>query len=134
MIYEGVNGVQVLDLVGCKLVVEGGKLIMVFFEMVKVEIKFVEVDEVLKVSFVELLKVVLKDLQVVVMYFMDQGMKNFNVVLLGFYDFMYFFGYVVFGLMWMWMVVVVSKVFVDGIGDMVFFEIKIVIGCYYMVC
>lgn len=61
-------------------------------------------------------------------------MKNLNVVFFGFYDFMYFFGYVCLGLMWGKMVCVLLDVLVNGMFDIVFYEVKLVIVCYYMVC
>jgi alkylation response protein AidB-like acyl-CoA dehydrogenase len=43
-IYEGANGVQALDLVGRKLASDGGKHVMAFFDMIKVECRTHEGD------------------------------------------------------------------------------------------
>lgn len=133
MIYEGANGVQALDLVGRKLVQDGGKHVMAFFEMVK---SFCKEnggqDEAYDKAFIEPLKAASKDLQAAGMYFMQEGMKNPNNALSGSYDFMHMFGHVCLGLMWAQMAKAAQDALDGGASDKEFYETKINTGRFYM--
>ncbi|MFT6695424.1 MAG: hypothetical protein ACJAXU_000920, partial [Paracoccaceae bacterium] len=132
MIYEGANGVQALDLVGRKLAADGGKHVLVFFDMVKTFIKENEGDEVLKGDFLDPLKSASKDLQAAAIYFMQEGMKNPNAALSGSVDFMHLFGHVSLGLMWARMAKAANAALVNGASDTEFYETKLTTGRYYM--
>lgn len=131
MIYEGANGVQALDLVGRKLATDGGKHVMAFFEMVKVECKSHDGDERMK-GFVEPLKAASKALQQAGMFFMQNGMKNPNAALAGSYDFMHMMGHVCLGLMWTRMAKAAYEALDAGAADRDFYEAKIATGRFYM--
>jgi alkylation response protein AidB-like acyl-CoA dehydrogenase len=126
MIYEGANGVQALDLVGRKLVADGGRPMMAFFEEVKGFIKAHEDDEALKAEFLEPLKAASKDLQAAAMFFMERGMKAPNDALAGSTDFLHLFGHVALALMWARMAVVARA------GESPFHAAKLATGRYYM--
>ena len=131
MIYEGANGVQALDLVGRKLMVDGGKHVMAFFELVKGFVAENKGDAAMA-GFTGPLKEASKDLQAAGMFFMQEGMKNKNAVLSGSYDFMHLFGHVCLGLMWGRMAkVAMAALEADG-ADRDFLEAKIATGRYYM--
>ncbi len=133
MIYEGANGVQALDLVGRKLAQDGGKHVMVFFDMVKSFCKDnAGQDEAYDTAFIEPLKAASKDLQAAGMYFMQEGMKNPNSALSGSYDFMRMFGHVCLGLMWAQMAKAAQDALDGGASDSAFYETKINTGRYYM--
>jgi 3-(methylsulfanyl)propanoyl-CoA dehydrogenase len=132
MIYEGANGVQALDLVGRKLAADGGKHVMVFFEMVKSFIKDnAGQDEAFDRDFLEPLKAASKDLQTAGMYFM-QNATNPNNALSGSYDFMHMFGHVCLGLMWARMGKASLDALAAGAEDKEFYETKLVTGRFYM--
>ena len=131
MIYEGANGVQALDLVGRKLAQDGGKHVMVFFEMVKAECRAHDGDDRMK-GFAEPLKVASKQLQQAGMFFMQSGMKNPNAALSGSYDFMHLMGHVCLGLMWTRMAKAAHEALDAGHADRDYLEAKIATGRFYM--
>ena len=130
-IYEGANGVQALDLVGRKLATDGGKHVMAFFEMVKVECKAHDCDDRMT-GFTEPLKAASKQMQAAGMYFMQTGMKNPNAALAGSYDFMHLMGHVCLGLMWTRMAKAAHVALDAGAGDRDFYQTKIATGHFYM--
>ncbi|MCC5956050.1 MAG: acyl-CoA dehydrogenase C-terminal domain-containing protein [Natronohydrobacter sp.] len=131
MIYEGANGVQALDLVGRKLVQDGGKHVMAFFGLVKDFLKENEGDARLE-GFLGPLKTASKDLQAAGMYFMERGMKSPNDALAGSTDFMHLFGHVCLGLMWARMAKAAYAALDVGASDRDFYDAKIATGRYYM--
>ena len=130
-IYEGANGVQALDLVGRKLAQDGGKHVMAFFEMIKVEVKAQEADPRMA-GFAEPLKAASKQLQTAAMFFMNNAMKNPNAALSGSYDFMHLMGHVCMGLMWTRMAHAAHVALDEGRGDAEYLRNKITTGRYYM--
>lgn len=131
MIYEGANGIQALDLVGRKLVQDGGKHIMAFFELVKSECQS-HAEDARMADFVTPLKTASKQLQQAGMYFMQSGMKNPNNALAGSYDFMHMMGHVCLGLMWTRMAKAAFDALDTGTEDREFYESKIKTGAFYM--
>lgn len=132
MIYEGANGVQALDLVGRKMAQDGGKHVMAFFDMVKTFISENKENEALKADFLDPLKDASKDLQAVMMDFMQHGMKNPNHALAGSTDALHLFGYVSLGLMWGNMAKAAQEALDNGAEDKAFYENKLATGRYYM--
>ncbi len=132
MIYEGANGIQALDLVGRKLPQDGGRHMIVFFEMVKTFIKENETDGTLEADFLDPLKKASKDLQAAGMFFMETGMKDPDSALSGSYDFMQLFGHVCLGLMWARMAKAATEALAHGAGDAKFYRTKLATGRYYM--
>ncbi len=130
-IYEGANGVQALDLVGRKLTADGGKHVMAFFEMVKVECKAHDADPRMT-AFTDPLKQASKAMQAAGMFFMQNGMKTPNAALAGSYDFMLLMGHVCMGLMWTRMARAAYAALDAGGGDEAFLNAKITTGRYYM--
>jgi alkylation response protein AidB-like acyl-CoA dehydrogenase len=108
-IYEGTNGIQAMDLVGRKLGMKNGKIILEFFEMIKVLCKQHDRDDMLKKDFLTPLKAASKDLQAACMYFMQNSIKNPNTALAGATDFMHLFGHVVLGVCWTWTGIAAQK-------------------------
>jgi len=131
MIYEGANGVQAVDLVGRKLAVDGGRHVMVFFEMVKGFIRENEGDPRMA-AFLGPLKAASKDLQAAATFFMQNGMKSPNAALAGSYDFMHLFGHVCLGLVWARMAKAAHAALDAGASHRAFYETKLATGRYYM--
>ena len=132
MIYEGANGVQALDLVGRKMPKDGGKHVMAFFDMVKTFASENKGDEDFDKEFLAPLKDASKDLQSVMMYFMQAGMKDPNSALAGSTDALHMFGHVCLGLMWAQMAKAAKEALAAGTDDAQFYEDKIITGKYYM--
>jgi hypothetical protein len=132
MIYEGANGVQALDLVGRKMAQDGGKHVMAFFDMVKTFISENKDNEAIAKDFLDPLKDASKDLQAVMMYFMQEGMKNPNAALAGSTDALHMFGHVCFGLMWSMMAKSAQDALDNGTDDPKFYNNKLATGRYYM--
>ena len=131
MIYEGVNGVQALDLVGRKLGQNAGQHAMAFFDLVKTFCKE-NADIEGMGTFVTPLKKASKDLQAAAMYFMQSGMKNPNDALAGSNDFMHMFGHVCLGLMWAKMAKAALFALDNKATDTEFYLTKLTTGRYYM--
>ncbi|PIB25638.1 acyl-CoA dehydrogenase [Amylibacter kogurei] len=131
MIYEGANGVQALDLVGRKMAQDGGKHVMAYFDMIKTFISENKDNEELA-DFLNPLKDASKDLQEVMMYFMQNGMKDPNSALAGSTDALHLFGHVSLGLMWAQMAKAALAGMASGEGDQDFYKNKITTGKYYM--
>ena len=130
MIYEGANGVQALDLVGRKLMADGGKPVMAFFEMVRAECQAHDAEPRMEL-FTRALKVASKQMQAAGAFFMANGMTNPNAALAGSSDFLHLMGHVCMGLMWTRMARA-ALTGLDAGADAGFCEAKLVTGRYYM--
>ncbi|MBC7480135.1 MAG: acyl-CoA dehydrogenase C-terminal domain-containing protein, partial [Pseudorhodobacter sp.] len=130
MIYEGANGVQALDLVGRKLMADGGKPVMAFFEMVKAECQAHDAEPRME-PFTRALKVASKQMQAAGAFFMANGMKNPNAALAGSSDFLHLMGHVCMGLMWTRMARA-ALTGLDAGADAGFCQAKLATGRYYM--
>jgi hypothetical protein len=73
-----------------------------------------------------------KDLQAVMMYFMQEGMKNPNAALAGSTDALHMFGHVCFGLMWSMKAKSAQDALDNGTDDPKFYNNKLATGRYYM--
>lgn len=132
MIYEGTNGIQALDLVGRKMAADGGKHVMAFFDLIKKFIAENKENEALKSNFLDPLKDASKDLEEVMMYFMQEGMKNPNAALAGSTDALHLFGHTCLGFMWAQMAKAAEESLTNGEGDLEFYKNKLITGRYYM--
>jgi len=130
MIYEGANGVQALDLVGRKLMADGGKPVMAFFEMVRAECQAHDAEPRMEL-FTRALKVASKQMQAAGAFFMANGMTNPNAALAGSSDFLHLMGHVCMGLMWTRMARA-ALTGLDAGADAGFCQAKLATGRYYM--
>ena len=130
MIYEGANGVQALDLVGRKLMADGGKHVLAFFGMVKAECQAHDAEPRMEV-FTKALKVASKQMQTAGGFFAANGLKNPNAALAGSSDFLHLMGHVCMGLMWTRMARA-ALTGLDAGADMAFYAAKLATGQYYM--
>ena len=131
MIYEGANGVQALDLVGRKMPADGGKHVMAYFNLIK-EFCAEHKGNDAMAEFIEPLKGASKDLQEVMMHFMQAGMKNPNAALAGSTDALHMFGHVTLGLMWARMAAVAQAALAGNPDDPDFYSNKLATGRFYM--
>lgn len=98
-IYEGVNGIQALDLVGRKLGKDGGRAIMAFFNEVQTYLKERTNNDAMNV-YLKPLGQSLAHLQEASMWFMQNAMAKPDNAGAGSYDYMHLFGLVALGYMW----------------------------------
>jgi acyl-CoA dehydrogenase len=98
-IYEGVNGIQALDLVGRKLGKDGGRAIMAFFNEVQTYLKERTNNDAMNV-YLKPLGQSLVHLQEASMWFMQNAIAKPDNAGAGSYDYMHLFGLVALGYMW----------------------------------
>ena len=132
MIYEGTNGIQAVDLVGRKLNSDGGANILYLRELVQTFMRENSSIEEIEFNFFVPLKSSLENLEDVLRFFLDNGMKNPNSALAGASDFLHLLGIFCIGFMWAKMVTCVLKNKKVDKGLNPFQEAKIVTGKYYM--
>jgi alkylation response protein AidB-like acyl-CoA dehydrogenase len=132
MVYEGANGVQALDLVGRKLPMKGGALVMAYFGVLRAFMKANEANEALKRDFLDPLKAATRDMQAALEFFMAEGVKDPNAALAGATDFMHLMGHVAIGHAWAMMAEAASRGLDSGGPDRAFYEAKLATGRHYM--
>ncbi|MEE4209287.1 MAG: acyl-CoA dehydrogenase C-terminal domain-containing protein [Parvularcula sp.] len=103
MIYEGTNGIQALDLVGRKLMAEGGRYWQTFFK---------EIDDWCSDNkgqsddldrYIEGVQAAKKELEEATQWLGMNAMKDFNQAGAASHDFLHLFGLVAIGYMWLMM-------------------------------
>ena len=129
MIYEGANGIQALDLVGRKLMANGGRGIMALFKELGTYIEERASDEALA-PFVLPLKAGAEDLQKATMWFGNNAMGNPDHAGAGSVDYMHLFGTVMLGYMWAKMAEVALKN--EDESRKSFFDTKLALAKFYM--
>jgi hypothetical protein len=128
MIYEGTNGIQALDLVGRKLMAEGGRYWQTFFAEIdewcadnkgKSDVLDGYIDQVQKAK---------SEVQEAIQWLAANGMKDPNNAGAASHDFLHLFGLTALGYMWLMMV----KSAQDKEGDAdPYYANKLVTGRYF---
>ena len=131
MIYEGTNGVQALDLVGRKLLLDGGKHTTSFLMRLKKFGGQKTENKHFKKDFLVPLNSAISDLETALQHFMKHGMSDPETILTGATDFLHLLGHVILGYMW---ANVAEKLYCHDkkIQDNEFYESKIATGKFYM--
>ena len=129
MIYEGANGIQALDLVGRKLMANGGRGIMGLFQELGSYIEANATDEAMA-PFVLPLKAGAEDLQKATMWFGNNALANPDHAGAGSVDYMHLFGTVMLGYMWAKMAEVALKN--EDESRKAFFDTKLALATFYM--
>ncbi len=132
MIYEGTNAIQAIDLVGRKLNSDGGENILYLRELVTKFLNQKSASEEIESDFFDPLRIALQDLDDVLEFFLDNGIKNPNSVLAGASDFLHLLGIFSIGFMWVKIVTHIMERKKAGKKLNKFLEAKIVTGRYYM--
>ena len=132
MIYEGTNGIQAIDLVGRKLLVDGGKHVIKLINEINTFIIENSQNSRLNESFLEPLKSSLADLQTSLTYFMERGLSDPDNVLSGATDFLHLFGHVILGYMWSKMARKSLLCLEKNLVDKDFYNSKLITGSFYM--
>ncbi|WP_114011389.1 acyl-CoA dehydrogenase C-terminal domain-containing protein [Cohaesibacter intestini] len=129
MIYEGANGIQALDLVGRKLMANGGRGIMALFQELGAYAEKHASDEAMA-PFVLPLKAGAEDLQKATMWFGNNALGNPDHAGAGSVDYMHLFGTVMLGYMWSQIVEVALKNTDESRKS--FFDTKLALAKFYM--
>ncbi|WP_373235593.1 acyl-CoA dehydrogenase C-terminal domain-containing protein [Cohaesibacter celericrescens] len=129
MIYEGANGIQALDLVGRKLMANGGRGIMALFQELGAYVEKHAADEAL-VPYILPLKAGAEDLQKATMWFGNNALGNPDHAGAGSVDYMHLFGTVMLGYMWAQMAEVATKNQDESRKS--FFDTKLALAKFYM--
>nr|WP_321445734.1 acyl-CoA dehydrogenase C-terminal domain-containing protein [uncultured Cohaesibacter sp.] len=129
MIYEGANGIQALDLVGRKLMANGGRGIMALFQELGAYVEKHASDEAMA-PYVLPLKAGAEDLQKATMWFGNNALGNPDHAGAGSVDYMHLFGTVMLGYMWSQIVEVALKN--EDESRKSFFETKLALAKFYM--
>ena len=130
MIYEGTNGVQAMDLVGRKLLLNGGRGAQALLKLVGDEIAAGKGDEA-TADVAARLERSLGDLQAASLWFMANGMKDPNNVGAGAVPYMHLMGIVALGLMWLKMAAAAARLKAAGEGDPAFLDAKITTARFF---
>ncbi len=129
MIYEGANGIQALDLVGRKLMANGGRAIMGLFQELGGYIQERGEKEELA-PFILPLKRGAEDLQKATMWFGENALGNPDHAGAGSVDYMHLFGHVMLGYMWAQMAEIALASEDESRKD--FFETKLILARFFM--
>ena len=129
-IYEGANGVQALDLVGCKLAQNGGRGVSAFFALVTAEIEAAKSNVALS-DYATRLEKALGDLQASTMWLMQNGMANPDNAGAGSTPYLHLMGIVSVGLMWLRMATAAKAALDAGSEDKMFMEAKLVTARFF---
>ncbi|SNZ05029.1 acyl-CoA dehydrogenase C-terminal domain-containing protein [Cohaesibacter gelatinilyticus] len=129
MIYEGANGIQALDLVGRKLMANGGRGIMGLFQELGGYIQERAEKEDLA-PFILPLKRGAEDLQKATMWFGENALGNPDHAGAGSVDYMHLFGHVMLGYMWAQMAEIALTNKDENRKD--FFETKLTLASFFM--
>jgi hypothetical protein len=132
MIYEGTNGIQAIDLVGRKLLANGGKSITLLFKMIEDFIIFNKDIKELKLNFLNPLQLSLSHLKSALDFLAKNGLKNPNLALSGATDFLHLLGNLMLGFMWCQMAKSAQQKIIGSVITDQFYLTKLKTGAYYM--
>jgi len=130
LIYEGTNGIQALDLVGRKLMANGGRAWQTFFKEVDEFIGDHENDENLK-SFVEGLRSAKAQLEEAIGWFGENALSNLDHAGASSHDFLQLFGLTAFSYMWALMAKAAYAGKAENADDP-FYDAKLATGKYFL--
>jgi alkylation response protein AidB-like acyl-CoA dehydrogenase len=130
MIYEGTNGIQAMDLVGRKLMQNGGRAAQAMLKLVSEEIAQGK-QHPATADIAARLERGLNDLQAASMWFMANGMQNPNHVGAGAVPYMHLMGIVAVGYMWLKMAAAAVKLKEAGEGDAKFLDAKLITARFF---
>ena len=129
--YEGTNGIQSLDLIGRKVLANGGATLRVFTDEIEAFCKQYEADPAMK-EYVDALRTHVVEWHTLVQKLLEKSMANFDEAGAASYDFMSYSGYVTFGYFFARMVAVANqKLGGASIDDKVFYESKVATARFY---
>ncbi len=125
-IYEGTNGIQSLDLLGRKVVMNGGK----FFDIFAGDVRSFIADDV-SGEFSSQLEGALCKLEKLTSELVAQSKENANVINSSCVEYLHAFSYVAYAWMWAMMAKTAKEKLADGSSEASFYHAKRVTARYY---
>ncbi len=128
-IYEGTNGIQALDLMGRKVVANGG----LFFRQFANEMHaFVNSESSVEMAeFIQPLKNAIRDLEDLTALVIDKSGQNPNEIGAASVEYLHVFGYTVYGWMWTMMASKAQQALAEGTTEAEFYQAKLTTARYY---
>ena len=129
-IYEGTNGIQAMDLVGRKLLKDGGRAVRAFFEVVGRDIAEAK-QKGDAAGVAAALEPALNDLQAATMWLAQNSMADPDNAGAGAYAYMDLMGLVSLGWMWLKMAAASQRALDEGTEDEPFHDAKLITAKFY---
>ena len=131
MIYEGANGVQALDLVGRKLMANGGRALFSFFADIDQFLSENEANAEIK-PYVDGLSQAKSDLKEATDWLMENGLSNLDNAGAASTDYLRLFGITGLAFLWAIMAKASKEKLSNGADDPSFYENKLATGKYFV--
>ncbi|MGY0219839.1 acyl-CoA dehydrogenase C-terminal domain-containing protein [Endozoicomonadaceae bacterium StTr2] len=128
-IYEGTNGIQALDLMGRKVVANGGQFFREFTGQMNAFMAEQESAEM--AEFIEPLKAAVSSLEELTELVIEKSGQNPNEVGAASVEYLHAFGYTVYGWMWAIMAAKAQQVLAEGTTEPEFYTAKLSTARYY---
>ena len=128
--YEGTNGIQSLDLIGRKVLANGGATLKIFTDEIEAFCKQHEGDAALA-EYVTALRLHVLEWHGLVHKLLEKAMSNFDEAGAASYDFMSYSGYVAFAYFFARMAAVASTKLAAGTSEKAFYEAKLKTARFY---
>jgi len=122
--YEGTNGIQSLDLIGRKVLANGGATLRTFTDEIEAFCKQHEGSTAMK-EYIDTLRLHVLEWHNLVQKLLERAMTNFDEAGAASYDFMSYSGYVVFGYLFARMAAVAQAALQKGTSEQAFYESKL---------
>ncbi len=131
LIYEGTNGIQALDLVGRKLMQNGGRAINTFFADVDQAISDAQGDADLA-PFVEALKTTSDQLRDATTWFAENALQDFNHAAAGSMDYLRLAALTALSYIWLQIARASKARLAEGVANKAYYETKLKTGRYFV--
>ncbi len=129
-IYEGANGIQAMDLVGRKLMIDNGRLLKTYLAEIGLFIAENKEDEAL-LSFIEQLTRCLGVTQKASEFLAEKGMKDPNELGAAAYDYLYIIALTSMAFTWAQLVKIANEKLAAEESDKSFYQNKIITGEFF---
>ncbi|MDH5670969.1 MAG: acyl-CoA dehydrogenase C-terminal domain-containing protein [Myxococcales bacterium] len=130
-IYEGANGIQALDLLGRKVLADGGARLKGFIGRIEALCEEHRGDEELK-EFIEPLERLHPEWVGLVSEIMERALQNPDEAGAASYDFLSYSGYVSFAYFFAWSAAVAKRKLREGSDEAAFYEAKLLTARFYV--
>jgi alkylation response protein AidB-like acyl-CoA dehydrogenase len=128
--YEGTNGIQSLDLIGRKVLANGGATLRIFTDQIEAFCATQDGDPAMK-EYTDALRLHVLEWHGLVQKLLEKSMANFDEAGAASYDFMSYSGYVTFGYFFARMAAIASKELAGGTAEKAFYESKLTTARFF---
>ena len=130
-IYEGATGVQAMDLLGRKVLLDGGQTLNFFLELIKPTLKECS-DHFDLMVFNDSMEKAIDELTKITEWVFNYAPKDKNLTGTISHHYLKMMGLISIGYMWCLMALEAKDQLIDGKGDKVFLENKLITGQFFM--